>query len=73
MLLSNIYKEELREIEEETIFLLNCKGPHVLLNRNQFFLLLFTILSGHLLCMMFYGQLLQTSNRVCNSARDISR
>jgi len=44
--IKTFYKEELREIEEETIFLLNCKGPHVLLNRNQFFLLLFTIFIG---------------------------
>src|ERR1700720_1671502 len=36
------YKQELREIEEETIFLLN-RRSHLALNRNKFFALLFTI------------------------------
>jgi hypothetical protein len=40
------YKNELREIEDEAIFLLSCKGIYAQLNRNQFFLLLFTILVG---------------------------
>ena len=44
--IKTFYKEELREIEDETIFLLNSKGPHVLMGRNQFFLVLFTIFIG---------------------------
>lgn len=44
--IKTFYKDELRELEEETIFLLTRKGPYVLLNRNQFFLFLFAILIG---------------------------
>jgi hypothetical protein len=44
--IKTFYKEELREIEEETIFLLHSRGPHILLGRNQFFLLLFIIFIG---------------------------
>ncbi|HMH24273.1 MAG TPA: hypothetical protein VK563_20975 [Puia sp.] len=40
------YKEDLREIEEETVFLLEHRGPHVLLSRSQFFLALFTVVLG---------------------------
>lgn len=39
------YKKELREIEEETIFLATLKN-HLVLSRNQFFLLLFIVLIG---------------------------
>jgi hypothetical protein len=39
------YKRELREIEEETVFLLTNKN-HWAFSRNQFFLLLFTIFIG---------------------------
>lgn len=39
------YKMELREIEEETLFLLN-RRSHLALSRNQFFVLLFTIFIG---------------------------
>lgn len=40
------YKQELREIEEETIFLLTHKKPYLLLSRNGFFILLFTVFIG---------------------------
>jgi hypothetical protein len=40
------YKQELRELEEEAFFLLEHKGPHILLSRNQFFLILFTLFIG---------------------------
>ncbi|HZE86382.1 MAG TPA: hypothetical protein VE035_18810, partial [Puia sp.] len=40
------YKQELREIEEETIFLMEHRGPHILLSRGLFFLILFTIFIG---------------------------
>lgn len=39
------YRQELREIEEETILLLACRN-RLTLSRNQFFLLLFTIFIG---------------------------
>jgi len=39
------YRQELREIEEETIFLLACRN-RLTLSRNQFFVLLFTIFIG---------------------------
>src|SRR5215467_3680341 len=44
--ITSFYKEELKEIEEQTLFLLSCKGPHVLLSRNAFFLLLFSVIIG---------------------------
>ncbi|MHA4812382.1 hypothetical protein ACX0G9_30090 [Flavitalea flava] len=44
--ITTFYKQELREIEEETLFLINHKGPGLLLSRNVFFLLLFTIFIG---------------------------
>jgi len=43
--ISAFYRQELREIEEETIFLLACRN-RLTLSRNQFFLLLFTIFIG---------------------------
>lgn len=39
------YKKELREIEEETVFLLTARN-RLVLSRNQFFLLLFTLFIG---------------------------
>jgi len=44
--IKTFYKEELREIEEETLFLLTSKGPHALFSRNQFFFLLFLVFIG---------------------------
>src|SRR5580700_5215988 len=44
--IKTFYREELREIEEETLFLLYKKGPHALLNRNQFFFILFIVFIG---------------------------
>jgi hypothetical protein len=43
--IQTFYKQELREIETETIFLLACK-QHIALSRNQFFVILFTIFIG---------------------------
>jgi len=43
--ISAFYRQELREIEEETIFLL-ARRNRLTLSRNQFFLLLFTIFIG---------------------------
>jgi hypothetical protein len=40
------YREELYELEEEARFLSATKGPYILLNRSQFFLLLFIVLIG---------------------------
>lgn len=45
-IVKTFYKENLREIEEEAIFLLHSKGPHFLLNRIQFFFLVFTMFIG---------------------------
>jgi len=42
----SFYKQELRELEEETHFLLRSKGALALLSRSQFFLLLFTLFIG---------------------------
>ncbi len=44
--IKSFYKKELRELEEEALFLEKNKGPHVLLTRNTFFILLFTIFIG---------------------------
>src|SRR5690348_5925175 len=44
--IKTFYTDELKEIEDQTIFLLSRKGPHVLLGRNVFFLLLFGIFIG---------------------------
>jgi hypothetical protein len=41
----SFYRQELREIEAETLFLLACRN-RLTLSRNQFFLLLFTIFIG---------------------------
>jgi len=54
------YKEELREIEEETLFLLAFKN-HLSLSRTQFFLLLFMIfigsfIGGDILWLLFSTQ-----------------
>jgi hypothetical protein len=43
--LKTFYHKELREIEEETLFLLRFKN-HLVLSRNQFFLLLFSLFLG---------------------------
>ena len=43
--IGTFYRQELREIEEETIFLLACRN-RLTLSRNQFFFLLFTIFIG---------------------------
>jgi hypothetical protein len=43
--ISTFYRQELREIEEETIFLLACRN-RLTLSRNQFFFLLFIIFIG---------------------------
>jgi hypothetical protein len=43
--LKTFYQKELREIEEETLFLLRYKN-HLRLSRNQFFLLLFIVFIG---------------------------
>jgi hypothetical protein len=43
--ISTFYRQKLREIEEETIFLLACRN-RLTLSRNQFFVLLFTIFIG---------------------------
>src|ERR1700743_286856 len=43
--IKTFYREELREIEEQTIHLLACRN-RLTLNRNQFFSLLFTIFIG---------------------------
>src|ERR1700685_801842 len=43
--ISTFYRQELREIEEETIFLLACRN-RLTLSRHQFFVLLFTIFIG---------------------------
>jgi hypothetical protein len=40
------YKQELRELEEEAHVLVAMQKGHLLLGRNQFFLLLFTVLIG---------------------------
>ena len=42
----SFYKNELRELEEETHLLMVMRKGHLLLNRVQFFLLLFTLLIG---------------------------
>jgi hypothetical protein len=39
------YRQELREIEDETLFLLACRN-RLVLSKSQFFLLLFTIFTG---------------------------
>ncbi len=44
--IQTFYKEELKEIEEETLFLLTTKGPRILLNRSRFFLFSFMLLAG---------------------------
>lgn len=44
--IKTFYKNELREIEEETIFLLTHKSPFIVLSRNLFFLLLFILFIG---------------------------
>jgi hypothetical protein len=44
--ISSFYRQEMREIEDETLFLLTHKTPLIILNRNQFFGLLFAILIG---------------------------
>jgi hypothetical protein len=44
--ISSFYRQEMREIEAETIFLLTHKAPFITLNRSQFFGLLFAILIG---------------------------
>jgi hypothetical protein len=44
--IKTFYTEELREIEEQTSYLLHVQGPHWLLGRNQFFLLLFILFIG---------------------------
>src|ERR1700730_16038823 len=41
--ISSFYRQEMREIEEETLFLLTHKTPYIVLNRIQFFGLLFTV------------------------------
>ena len=43
--ISTFYRRDLREIEDETIFMLACRN-RVSLSRNQFFALLFTIFIG---------------------------
>ncbi|HEV3325595.1 MAG TPA: hypothetical protein VG052_08310 [Puia sp.] len=43
--IQSFYRQELREIEDETIFLLACRN-RLTLSRSQFFLLLFTIFIG---------------------------
>ena len=43
--ITTFYKQELREIEEETRWLLTCRH-HLVLTRNMFFLLLFLIFLG---------------------------
>jgi len=40
------YKQELRELEEEAHLLMTMQRGHLLLSRNQFFLLLFALLIG---------------------------
>jgi len=42
----SFYKEELRELEDEAHFLMALNKGRLLLSRNQFFLLLFTLLIG---------------------------
>lgn len=42
----SFYKDELKELEEETHLLMVMRKGHLLLNRLQFFLLLFTLLIG---------------------------
>jgi len=44
--ISSFYRQEMREIEEETLFLLTHKTPYIVLNRIQFFGLLFTVVMG---------------------------
>jgi hypothetical protein len=55
----SFYKQELREIEEETLFLLKHKGPFLVLSRNLFFLLLFTVFIGPFIgvdvCWLFFS------------------
>lgn len=43
--ITTFYRQELREIEDETFFLLECRN-RVSLSRNQFFFLLFTVFIG---------------------------
>jgi hypothetical protein len=43
--IGTFYRQELREIEEETFFMLDCRN-RLVLSRNQFFLLLFTLFIG---------------------------
>ena len=43
--IQNFYKQELREIEEETVFLLHAKN-RLLLSRSWFFVVLFTLFIG---------------------------
>ncbi len=44
--IKTFYKTELKEIEEETIFLIKHKRPFVVFSKNQFFLLLFIFFIG---------------------------
>ncbi|HEY4061305.1 MAG TPA: hypothetical protein VGM30_05370 [Puia sp.] len=42
----SFYRQEMREIEEEALFLLRFKAPYLVLSRNQFFGLLFAVFIG---------------------------
>src|SRR5258708_9386644 len=42
----SFYKEELRELEDEALLLMSLRRGHLLISRNQFFLLLVGLLIG---------------------------
>jgi len=44
--LNTFYKQDLIEIEEATLFLLESKGPRIIVGRNMFFSILFLISAG---------------------------
>jgi hypothetical protein len=43
--IQSFYRQELREIEDQTLYLLSCRR-HLVFSRNQFFVILFTIFIG---------------------------
>jgi hypothetical protein len=53
--IKKFYKNELLELEDETTFLLSFRGPHILLSRSQFFILLFCIFIGPFLAYFVSG------------------
>lgn len=45
-IIPRFYRKELYELEEEALFLTSLRGPHLVLSRNRFFLMVFTIVAS---------------------------